>query len=560
MKNRKKPMIQECIIVSENESEDLTSNEIYKKQSKLITIYNNGFNRYNQKFQQICVVDKPTPKKVNTVPRPKMKINYPLINDDIVGLGLRNPNNLFTLYAPYYISKEELHTRVDLKKMTPQQVYDIFLKEGEFFFYVMFKAVNSSTKSLKWIKNLWGIPDKCQKLLIFQYIRNLNALTCLAGMKNYKMGEKKKTLKNFVMKHRPHLLEEFNKIEASKKCGEEDTKQQTINIINNITITNNFTKNKNIRCGEVLARGVFDVGGLREMQNRNIFANSSKSAKIKKNVKKSVKKTTVKKSKSTKNKKAKSKAKKKGNKRIPKPKKKKTANKKNEEVVKDLKFEHFPQTFEPSISYKTSPDLTKSSMYFNSNALVEANLREQNQKVLYDRNKKKAPLHQCQTLLRQIPKVYLVNLNREILDKLSLAKKKADLINPTCPSNQSISLVPEKNQNSWRTKTKEQVFYLPSHSVKLPLQSYMSQLVKASPQLIYFDPEISPVCPLVERSVSYFSFFDSTIVFLEEAKMLIDMQSSNFTTHEFNTFLDDIRDRIKGCFEYYRKNNLFMQI
>jgi hypothetical protein len=242
----------------------------------------------------------------------------------------------------------------------------------------------------------------------------------------------------------------------------------------------------------------------------------------------------------------------------------------NLDTVKDLKLEHFPQNLDNSLSSKNSPNLLDFTNQMNllySNPLFDpqAKMRHEiSQKIKRDKNVNNLTIstpHECQALLRQIPRVYLQNLNPDILGKLSLAQRNAHLIrnkSPTQPKGKSISLVSE-NINNARTKTKEQIFYLPTNAVKLPLQTYMSQLVRKSPNLVYFNPDITSMCPLAEQSVTYLSFLNSTIVFLEEAKMLITRQNSDFSIHEFNTFLDDVQDRIKGCYEYYRENNLFIK-
>ena len=543
----------EYIVVSCNESDEPPSKTTFPEQSSLVSIFNNAYKKLRQ-GQKVCVVDNPD------APFP-WTASVNMLDPKFVGMGLENPTNLYTLYHPKtdFVPPQGIFLPGVPGAKIPQQIYDIFRKDTHFFFfYIMFKAKQGVEKTKKWVVNMEHIPEKESKDLLLQYLRNLLILESLPNQFGYNPRDKKEILRQFVNHYFPKYKPDFDQIDSlrNRPAESKEAQQQTINIINNITITNNYSKTKNIASMEAPF-------------GPPPGAPSDSKAKKTKGRAKQRTKNRAKPKKKTGTRKANGKTKKTSRKQGKNTKKKKQNSSKNQEIVKDLKLEHFPQNLDNSLSLKNSPnllDFTNQMGILYNNPLFDAHAqRERTQKRRRDRNVSSLNLtapHGCQTLLRQIPRVYLQNLNPDILGKLSLAQRNAHLMRSK-PSqfkggDSSISLVNE-NYSSGRTKTKEQIFYLPTNAVKLPLQTYMSQLVRKSPSLVYFNPDIASVCPLAEHSVTYLSFLGSTIVFLEEAKMLITRQNSDFSIHEFNTFLDDIQDRIKGCYEYYRENNLFIK-
>lgn len=565
MKHAKDLKVQECIIVSANDSDDCVLTETMKEQSSLAKIFNPKFHEKMQRHSPIYVLDRP--KKTVKKKASGFRLMYPLLLKDIMRLGLENPRNLYTLYNPTteFIFRNEKMFFHKPKRVTALQFYDLFRKNGQLFlFYILFRIDDKNTKKKFWLANLNGIPaEECQRLII-QYLQNLLLLKTTVPHVKRTIIMKVVFFQEFVRKYYAECSADFHKlvmILGSRQIKNIFLKGETISIINDASETVTRQPLGSLKSQrEAKADAPFKRSSLQELRNGSKTRSKTQPKKTTKKGRGGKRKAAGGKKKRRKTTKPKAKAKADAGNEKKRKKKGRAGKGKRKEHVKDLKLKHFAQNFGNSSSSKHSIDLMRKPRMLirEGDPLMERSPHdEENLKSQCDQNKLEFFGNECQILLRQIPRVYLQNLNPDILGKLSLAQKKVCQINRAPQPDNNAPAPPETNAQP-RTKSKEQVFYLPNYPLRLPLQSYMSQLVRRSPNLVYFNPEITPVCPLAEKTVSYFSFFDSTVVFLEEAKMLVTLQNSDFKSQEFGIFLRDVKNRIRGCFDYYCKNNLFI--
>ena len=150
----------EYIMISENESDYfLTKEQVYANRQSIVSIFNKNFKPPTSECESISLVDRP--KKPSVMAPPKVKYTFsplPLVTQDFVGMGLENPNNLYTLYHPntdFVSSKQSMFLKDKSPCEIPLNIYDLYRKEVKlFYFYIVCKNVKTGKKERKWIANL----------------------------------------------------------------------------------------------------------------------------------------------------------------------------------------------------------------------------------------------------------------------------------------------------------------------------------------------------------------------------------------------------------------------